>query len=86
MAFDEVYLNEIIEGTIPFPFFTQNDEGEIVEACMVVDMEGSDIHKMPLTITLERENEFSLTSAVYQLVQSDKEFKKTQNTPEPEEN
>ncbi len=86
MAFDEVYLNEIIENTIPFPFFTQNDDGDIVEACMVVDMEGSDIHKMPLVITLEKENEFSVTSAVYQLVQSDKEFKKNKNTPEPEEN
>lgn len=84
MAFSKTEIDEIVETTIPFPFFTRDDDGEIVEACMIIDMEGSDINKMPMTITLERENEFSVTNAIYQLVQSDKEFKRNRNTPDAE--
>lgn len=78
MAFDEAYVNEIVENTVPFPYFVE-DNDEIVEAIMVTDMEGSDIHKMPLSVTIERENLYSVTTAVYQLVHSNKEFKPREN-------
>lgn len=76
MAFSEMDINEIYETTLVFPQFTQNDDEEIVEAYTVLDAEGSDIHSMPLVITLSRETEYSTTTAIYQLVDSNKEFKR----------
>jgi len=74
-VFNEEYIQEIVEVTVPFPFISINEVGETTAITMVNDIQGEDINGMPMILELETETEYSSTYATYQLVSSTKEFK-----------
>lgn len=81
--FDNDYIQEIVEQTVPFPFMLTNEIGEVTSITMVNEIEGVDVNGMPMVLELETETEHSSTFATYQLVSSTKEFK---NNNIPQEN